>query len=288
MQIAQGSFATKPAHYIRNTFSLTRNDRVAVVAHTDHDTIRSADMTIIETLSKTGRAAAADLRSSMQGEVCLLFDDDYAEASRLWNGAVNHQPALIARCETRHDVQVAVRAARAHGLAVSMRGGSHDWPGRALRRDGLVIDLSAMRQVSIQPATKVAIVSGGATAKDVIAAAAPYGLAAVTGNCGTVGMVGLTLRGGYGPLIGRYGLVADNLLEAEVVLTNGQHVVANRDRNAVSKSAGGMRLIGHPARAASLARFLDYVQGHEGVWVTRRLDIARHWAATHPFAGKLA
>jgi FAD/FMN-containing dehydrogenase len=96
--------------------------------------------------------------------------------------------------------------------------------GRALRPDGLVIDLSSMRQVIVDPHSRVATVSGGAKAKDVAAAAAAHGLVAALGNCGAVGMGGLTLGGGYGPLNGLYGLAADNLLGAEVVLADGRRV----------------------------------------------------------------
>src|SRR5262249_28784305 len=156
-------------------------------------------------------AAAGELRTVMHGKVVLRGDDDYASTRQIWNGAVRHQPALFAVCETTADVQAAVRTARFHGLSLSVRGGGHDWGGRALRHDGLVIDLSHMRSVEIDTERASATIQGGATAIDVISVAAPYGLVAATGNCGTVGMVGLTTGGGYGPLTPRYGLALDNL-----------------------------------------------------------------------------
>ena len=125
-----------------------------------------------------------------------------------------------------------MRTARAHCLPLSVRGGGHDWAGRALRHDGLVIDLSGYEGGRGRPTGGVAKVGGGATATDLITAGAPHELAAVTGTVGAVGMVGMTLGGGYGPLTSRYGLALDNLLEAEVVLANGQVVVANGLENA--------------------------------------------------------
>jgi FAD/FMN-containing dehydrogenase len=122
-----------------------------------------------------------------------------------------------------------VRAARRHGLPLSVRGGGHDWAGRALRDDGLVIDLTGMRDVTVDPRARVAAVAGGALAKDVAVAAGAHGLVAALGNCGTVGMAGFTLGGGYGPLSGTCGLAADNLLGAEIVLADGRRVTTGPD-----------------------------------------------------------
>ena len=204
-------------------------------------------MTIITSLAKIGRAAAADLQPAIQGQVSqgqvfqgqvfqgqvfqgqvfLPSHEGHSELKLGSNGAEghlpeDHLPTVIARCETRKDVQLAVRTARAHGLAISVSGGEFDPIGRVLKRGGMVIDLSATRHVAVDPATRVAIVAGGATVNDVVAAAAAHGLTPVTGNYGAVSLAGVTLAGGYGPLLGRYGLAADNLLEVEIVLKNGQ------------------------------------------------------------------
>jgi FAD/FMN-containing dehydrogenase len=136
---------------------------------------------------------------------------------------------LLALCETVEDVQASVRIARSHGIPLSVRGGGHDWVGRALCADGLVIDLSGMRQVSVDPHSRVATVAGGAKVGDVVAAADAHGLIAVLGNCSPVGMAGLTLGGGYSPLDGLYGLAADNLLGAEMVLADGRRVTTGPD-----------------------------------------------------------
>ena len=165
----------------------------------------------------------------MQGRVVLRGDDDYARTRQIWNRAVEYQPALFAVCETSTDVQPAVSVARRHSMPFSVRGGGHHWAGLALCPDGLVIDLSTMRQVTVDRHSRVATVQGGARLKEVAAAAGAHGLVAALGNCGAVGVAGLTLGGGYGPLNGLYGLAADNLLGAEVVLGDGPRVTAGPD-----------------------------------------------------------
>jgi FAD/FMN-containing dehydrogenase len=109
-----------------------------------------------------------------------------------------------------------------------VRGGGHDWAGRALC-DGIVIDLSELNGVAVETDRRAARISGGARASEVLAATDPLGLAAVTGSCGGVGMAGFALGGGYGPLIGRFGLGLDNLLSAEIVLADGRIVTASDD-----------------------------------------------------------
>jgi FAD/FMN-containing dehydrogenase len=172
-------------------------------------------------------SAADDLETHLGSERVLQSGPSYDEARRLWNHAVDARPALIARAATARDVQAAIRVARDHGLPLSVRGGGHDWAGRAVRDGGLLIDLSGMRQVVADPDARIATVGGGATAADVITAAAPYELSAVTGTVGSVGMAGLTLGGGYGPLMGRFGLAVDNLMSAEAVLADGTVVTTD-------------------------------------------------------------
>jgi hypothetical protein len=173
-------------------------------------------------------AAAASVAWDMAGYLdrgqVIVSGPAYEQARRVWNGAIDHRPALIVRPWTSGDVQAAVRAAREHQLPLSVLGGGHDWADRAMRPGGLVIDLSQMRRVSIDARARIATVSGGATAADVADAAAGYGLTAVVGMTGRVGMAGLTLAGGYGPLTGRFGLALDNLLGADVVLEDGRRV----------------------------------------------------------------
>jgi hypothetical protein len=145
----------------------------------------------------------------------------------IWNAAVDDQPALIVRARSPRDVQEAIVVARDRGVPLSVLGGGYDWAGRAVRDGGLVIDLSGLRKVAIDASGRVATVGGGATAGDVMAAAAPYGLVVAAGYVGGVGMTGLTLGGGYGPLNGRFGLATDNLVGAEVVLADGRIVTTD-------------------------------------------------------------
>jgi FAD/FMN-containing dehydrogenase len=172
-------------------------------------------------------AAARDLRARLGPDRVLVRGPAYDQARRLWNGAVDHRPALIARPGTPAEVQVAVLTALMHDLPVSVRGGGHDWAGRAMRPGGLVIDLTRMRQVTVNAGERIATAGGGATARAVIAAATPHDLVAATATCGSVGMAGLTSVGGYGPLTGRSGLALDNLLGAEVVLADSRLVTAD-------------------------------------------------------------
>src|SRR6516164_2171880 len=174
-----------------------------------------------------GNLGVRSAKSRLGPERVLVSGALYDQARRIWNGAVDHEPALIVRAETAAEVRAAVMAGRCHHLPGSVRGGGHDWAGRALRPGGLVIDLTGMRQVAVDTETRTATVGGGATAREVIAAAAPHGLVAATGTCGSVGMTGLTLVGGYGPLNGRFGLALDNLLAAEVVLADGRLVTVD-------------------------------------------------------------
>lgn len=182
-------------------------------------------------------------------------DPAYAGASALWNGAVTTRPAVVVRPRTATEVAVSVTAARESGAGLSVRGGGHDWAGRALREGGLVIDLGEMRDVRVEGDT--AVIGGGSLAGDVVAAATSYGANVATGTAGVVGMAGLTLGGGYGPLLGTAGLAADNLLGAEVVLADGRLVSTDDDPELLWALRGGggnfgvvtaMRVRLHPDR----------------------------------------
>ena len=188
----------------------------------------------MEVFSSQSTAAAAErsLRQVMKGRTVMLNDGAYQEYRTLWNGAVERRPAIFAVCKSSQDVVAAVRAAREYDLPLSVRSGGHDWAGRALRDDGLVVDLTEMRRVDVDPRNRVATCQGGARGIDLIHAAASHGLVGMTGSCSTVGLAGLYLGGGYGPLSTRYGLAADNLLAAEVVLAGGRSIRVSSSENA--------------------------------------------------------
>jgi FAD binding domain/Berberine and berberine like len=168
------------------------------------------------------------LGEQLPGGVSRPGDARYASATAIWAKPVGRVPRAVVHCRTAKDVQSAIRVARDCDLPLSVRGGGHDWAGRALC-DGVVLDLSGMNGVVVGSDHRTARISGGARASDVLTMTDPLGLAAVAGSCGAVGMAGFTLGGGYGALIGRFGLALDNLLAAEVVLADGRVVVATRD-----------------------------------------------------------
>ncbi|MDG4782730.1 FAD-binding oxidoreductase [Micromonospora sp. WMMD961] len=172
-------------------------------------------------------SATARLRALLGDRLHEPGEPAYATTTRLWNGAVQRTPALVARCLDTDEVAAAVDiAARCH-LPLSVRSGGHDWAGRALRDGGLVLDLTGLRAVRVDPDTATVTVGGGTTAAELLAAARPHDLVVPTGTVGDVGMAGLTLAGGYGPLCGRFGLTLDSLLGAEVVLADGRRVTAD-------------------------------------------------------------
>jgi FAD/FMN-containing dehydrogenase len=166
-----------------------------------------------------------------QGVAVEQGQPDYAKARAIWNGAVDHVPGLVIPCRSTAEVQLALSGAQVHGLPISVRGGGHDWAGRALRDRGVVLDLSPMRGVRVDAAARIATISGNATGVEVAAAAAAHGLAPVIGNCGDVGAIGHLIGGGYGALTPGFGLAADNLLSAEMVLADGRAVTADAADN---------------------------------------------------------
>lgn len=158
-------------------------------------------------------------------------DEGYDDARRLHNAMVDVRPALIARCATAADVVAALAHARSHGLDVSVRGGGHGVAGTALAADGLVVDLTPMREAVVDPGGRTARVGGGALMADLDAACAPHGLATTGGRVSTTGVAGLTLGGGTGWLDRAFGLTCDNLVEVELVTADGRVVRASHDEH---------------------------------------------------------
>jgi FAD/FMN-containing dehydrogenase len=158
-------------------------------------------------------------------------DPRYDEARALFNAMIDRRPALIARCATADDVAAAIRFAREHDLRLAVRGGGHNGGGLASVDDGVVIDLSPMKAVSVDPATRTVRVGGGCVWGEVDAATGPHNLAVPTGIISTTGVAGLTLGGGHGYLTRRHGLTIDNLLSARMVLADGSQVTASADEN---------------------------------------------------------
>jgi FAD/FMN-containing dehydrogenase len=156
-----------------------------------------------------------------RGQLITSGQADYDAARAVWNGAVDRRPRLIARCRGTADVAAAVRFARDQHLEIAVRGGGHNVAGTAVCDDGIVIDLSAMRAVWVDPGERTARVQGGALWSDVDHETQAHGLATTGGIVGHTGVAGLTLGGGIGFLMRRHGLAIDNLVEAEVVTVDG-------------------------------------------------------------------
>ena len=174
----------------------------------------------------------ARLRSNLRGALITPIDADYETARRVYNGMIDRHPAAVVRCVDVADVMTAVNFARQNHLDVAVRGGGHNPNGFATCDDGIVIDLSRMRSVHVDPAHRVALVDGGCTWADVDHATHAFALAAPGGVVSSTGVGGLTLGGGIGHLARAFGLSIDNLLSAEVVLSDGQFVTATEDQNA--------------------------------------------------------
>ena len=166
-----------------------------------------------------------------RGRLIIADDPDYDTARAVWNGAVDRRPRLIARCSGAADAAVAVRFARDHHLGIAVRGGGHNVAGTAICDDGIVIDLSAMRAVWVDPVGRTALVQGGALWGDVDHETQAHGLATTGGIVGHTGVAGLTLGAGIGFLMRKHGLTIDNLLAAEVVTAEGSIVRAAADEH---------------------------------------------------------
>ena len=185
-----------------------------------------------KTISKLAEQAVNAFAAQLQGELVLPSDARYDEVRKVYNGMIDKRPALIARCKNVTDVVNAVSFGRTHQMTVAIRGGGHNGPGFGVCDDGLVIDLSQMRGVRVDPSNNTVRVEGGCVWGDVDKATHEFGLAVPSGILSTTGVGGLTLGGGTGYLARQYGLTIDNLLGVEMVLANGSFITANSDENA--------------------------------------------------------
>lgn len=175
--------------------------------------------------------AIAKLRGSLHGELILPADAAYETARRIWNGAIDRHPALIVRCADVHDVRRAVDFGRESHLDIAVRGGGHSFPGFSTCDDGLVIDLSLMKDVTVNLHHRSARAQPGVTLGELIEATQVYGLGTNTGTVSDTGIAGLTLGGGIGWLMGKYGLTCDNVRSFGVVTADARLVRANATEN---------------------------------------------------------
>lgn len=169
----------------------------------------------------------ADLAAHLHGELICPSDSGYDASRKVWNGMVDKTPALIMYCADQADVVHAVRFAREHHLPVAVRSGGHSLSGASTCDGGMVIDLSRMKGISIDPGRRTARAQAGLTLGEFIRAAQAFGLATTTGTVAGTGLAGLTLGGGLGWLMGKYGLTIDNLLSVDLITADGQALRAS-------------------------------------------------------------
>lgn len=176
--------------------------------------------------------AVADLSQGLRGRVLTADTPGYDDARTIWNAMIDKRPAVIARCASAADVKRAVRFARETGLDIAVRGGGHNIAGSALVDGGVVIDLSPMKSVRVDPVRRIAVVEPGVTLGEFDHDAQAFGLATPVGINSTTGIAGLTLGGGFGWLSRTYGMTVDNLRSADVVTVDGELVRASERENA--------------------------------------------------------
>ena len=234
-------------------------------------------------------AEVARLRGTFQGPILTPREPEYEQGRRVWNGAIDRRPALIARCLDEQDVVAAVRFARELNLTTAVRGGAHNVAGTAVCDEGLVIDLSLMRGVSVDPVTRRARVHGGALWGDVDSECQNFGLATTGGIVTHTGIAGLTLGGGIGWLMRRHGLTIDNLRAADVVTANGQRCSASEAEHpdlfwALRGGGGNFGVVTsfeyelHPVGPTVLAGPIFFPLDD----APAVLDFYRHWVADAP------
>ena len=168
-----------------------------------------------------------DFKAGLRGELICPNDHGYDVTRKVWNGMIDKYPALIARCADAVDVVKSVQFGRVHHLPVAVRGGGHSLSGSSVCDGGIVIDLSCMKGIRIDPEKRTARVQAGLRLSEFVRATQAYGLATTTGTVGGTGLAGLTLGGGLGWFMGKYGLTIDNLLSADLVTSDGQMLRAS-------------------------------------------------------------
>ncbi|MBL7260045.1 FAD-binding oxidoreductase [Paractinoplanes lichenicola] len=180
-----------------------------------------------------------NLREAFRGTLLRPGEEGYDEARRVWNGAFDRRPALIARCAGADDVQTAVRYAREHDLPIAVRGGGHSVQGYGVSDGGVTIDLSPMKAVTVDPATRSVRAAAGLTWAEFDLATQRHGLATTGGSVSSTGIAGVTLGGGFGHLMRRHGLTVDNLRGASLVTADGDLVRADAELLWALRGGGG-------------------------------------------------
>ncbi len=186
---------------------------------------------VVETV-KLDEGAFKELQGSFRGQLIRPGDANYKDARKIWNGSINRFPALIAQCAGVADVIAAVKFARRTGLLVAVRGGGHSFPGLSSCDDGIVIDLSLMKGIRVDPETRMARAQAGVLLGELDRETQAFGLAVPAGIVTHTGLAGLTLGGGIGWLMRKYGLTIDQLVSVDLITADGEFVKASDNSNA--------------------------------------------------------
>ncbi|OGA41166.1 MAG: FAD-linked oxidase [Betaproteobacteria bacterium RIFCSPLOWO2_12_FULL_68_19] len=233
--------------------------------------------------------AVAELAKGVAGGLIQPGDADFDQARRVWNGMIDRRPALIVRCAGADDVKAAVKFARKHEQLVAVRGGGHSVAGHGTCDGGLVVDLSPMREVHVDPQKRRASIQAGATWRDLDRASQAHRLAVTGGIVSETGVAGLTLGGGIGWLMRKHGLTADNLAGADLVTADGQFLHASAEQNAelfwgLQRGGGNFGIVTelrfrlHPVGPIVLAGWVLHPQDK----ATEVLRFYRNYAAAAP------
>src|SRR5512134_796238 len=207
-------------------FPFGRAFSVAATVTTDVEAVTGDGRRIL-----LSRSDVEELRAGLRGQLLLRDAAGYDDARKIFNGMFDRRPAMIARCLGAADVVRAVRFAGAHELLVAVRGGGHSLSGQSVCDDGLMLDLSLMRGVRVEPDERLARAGGGALLGDLDRETLPFGLVTTTGTVSHTGAGGLTLGGGFGRLARRYGLTCDQLTSVDIVTAEGQLLETSATEN---------------------------------------------------------
>ena len=172
-----------------------------------------------------------EFSQTLSQPLIMPFDAGYDEGRSVWNGMVDKRPAMIAKCINADDIKKCVSFAQRHDLLVAIKGGGHNVAGKAVCDDGLMIDLSQMNAITVDPVKKIVRVESGATLGELDKETQKFGLATPVGIVSKTGIAGLTLGGGNGYLGRKHGLTIDNLLSVEMVTVKGDLISANETKN---------------------------------------------------------
>ena len=212
----------------------------------------------------------SELRAQLSGDVIGPADAEYDTARKIWNGMIDKHPAAIARCAGVSDVIQAINHARTHELPISIRGGSHSAAGLALCDDGVVVDLTRMRGIRVDPSAHTVQAQAGSLWADLDRETQVFGLATTGGTVSNTGVSGLTLGGGLGWLMAKHGLACDNLLSVDLVTAEGKSIVASETEHRICSGRCAVVAATSASRPRSASTFMKLDRSCSADWLSIR------------------